>query len=483
MKKLDVVVVGAGIGGLSTALALAADGHHVTVLDAVKAFTEVGAGIRVPPNSSKLALEWGVDFDSIKKETSLGNRFLNYKNEILCDVPFQGGDSDVHLKYGAPYYFIHRADLVDALVKATKKYSDGSQPENAGKIRILTSRRVVEYDYDKPAVRVKMEEGAEGIEATPEDLAGYWYTGDLVISAEGIKSLARSDINGSPVEPVDTGDVAYRILVPAKPMLEDPELETLVTEAWARHWMGPEGHAVGYPLRGGELFNIIIDITHRTDRGEPVSQGTWKNHVDNRELVERFGKDSGWCSQVQKLCAMTSEFVKWKLVELEEPLRRWVHPSGKVALLGDACHPMMPYLAQGAAQVMEDAAALRAALSLCNEIPDALALYEKCRVPRTDYVTRNTQVLQEWLHLYDGPAQEQRDSLMKLDTEDNPIFWASEVRKDWLFGYDARRIELETRQDVPRLPPLPSPEASVYPGKELGRKLAGKGYGYSNSDI
>lgn len=134
---------------------------------------------------------------------------------------------------------------------------------------------------------------------------------------------------------------------------------------------------------------------------------------------------------------------------------------------------MMPYLAQGAAQVMEDAATLRAALANSAEIPDALALYEKCRAPRTNYVTRNTQILQEWLHLYDGPAQEERDRLMKLDTEDNPIFWASVTRKDWLFGHDARKVGLESQQIIPRLPPLPPSEASVYPGKELRRKLAG----------
>lgn len=247
------------------------------------------------------------------------------------DVPFRGGDSDVQCKYGAPYYFIHRADLVNALLEAAKKHSE---PEHTGRIRILTSRRVVEYDYDKPAVRVNIEE-EEGVELTPEDLAGHWYTGDLVVSAEGIKSLARSDINGYPAEPVDTGDVAYRILVPAAPMMDDPELRTLVTEPWATHWMGPEGHAVGYPLRGGELYNIIIDITHRTDLGKPVGEGTWKDNVDNKELVERFSKESGWCSQVQKLCAMTREFVKWRLVELEHPLKRWVHPSGKVALVSN----------------------------------------------------------------------------------------------------------------------------------------------------
>ncbi|KAJ3842023.1 salicylate hydroxylase [Lentinula raphanica] len=496
MKTLTVVVVGAGIAGLSTALALAADGHKVIVLDAIKEFAEVGAGIRVPPNSCKLLTEWGVDLQSIKKEISKGNRFVSWKDKLLCEIPF----ADVKERFGAPYHFIHRADLVDAMRKAAEKFA----PMNGftdtdmglGTISILTNSRVVEYDFHKPGVQTSR---------------GEWYTGDLVIAADGIRSIARDEIiraHQKPPNPlVDTGDVAYRILVPASPLLQDPDqsVRELVTEPWATHWMGPEGHAVGYPLREGELYNIIIDVTHRTDRGQPVGEAEWSKRADNKELVERF--QDGWCPIVQRLCGMTGEYVKWRLAELERPLEDWVHPSGKVALLGDSAHPMMPYLAQGAAQVMEDAAALRAALfshlesyssdspeELVSTLSSALSLYQSCRVPRTAYITRNTQVLQEWLHLYDGPAQEQRDYLMSLkDDESNPVFWASEMRRDWLFGWDARKVgvceDTGSRKEedmrggiggkggsIPRLPPLPPPASTVYPGKNLRGRLGIVGY-------
>lgn len=454
MKHLEVVVVGAGIGGLATALALSADGHHVTVLDAVKEFAEVsqrphiqnfqieyaltipqvGAGIRVSPNSSRLLLRWGVDLDPIKKETSRGNRFVDWKNNILLDVPY----SDVKEKYGAPYYFIHRADLVDALLKATQRRKN---------ITIKTQSKVVEYNYYRPAVKTEQ---------------GVWYSADLVISAEGIKSSARAAINGEPAEPTDTGDVAYRILVPAAPLLDDPEMRHLITEPWATHWMGPEGHAVGYPLRGGELFNIIIDITHNTDLGEPVGEAEWKKRADNTELIERF-KD--WCPQVRKLCSLTGEYLKWKLADLKQPLKRWIHPSGKVVLLGDACHPMMPYMAQGAAQAIEDAGTLRAALATYDNIPEALRVYERQRAPRAHYVAKNTRVLQEWLHLYAGPARYQRDEMMRHDNQRNPIFWAYTPRKDWLFGHDAEKLYKEEELQIPELPPMLPAEASVYSGK------------------
>lgn len=432
MKEVNVIVVGAGIGGLQTALALGADGHKVTILESVKEFLEVGAGIRVPPNSSRLSLSWGVDLGSIKKEVSRGNRFVDWKGNILLDCPFD----DVESRYGAPYYFIHRADLIKALGDAARQHQN---------INLVTNCKVLEYDFEAPAVKTG---------------DGKWLPADLIICADGIKSTVRNAINGAPIEPMDTGDVAYRILVPAGPLMDDPSMRKFVTEPWAVHWMGPEGHAVGYPLRGGELYNIIIDITHATDVGEPVGEDEWKSPADNAELVERF-KD--WCEPVRKLCGLTGTYLKWKLADFDQ-LTRWVHPSGKVALLGDACHPMMPYMAQGAAQATEDAGTLRAALRSTDDISEALSIYEKQRLPRAAYVAKNTRVLQEWLHLYDGPARDQRDEMMRHDNRNNPMFWGFSERKDWLFGHDAQKLYGRDELGIPELPPMPSKEASVYTG-------------------
>ncbi|KAJ7254829.1 salicylate hydroxylase [Mycena rebaudengoi] len=432
MKQLTVVIVGAGIGGLQTALALAADGHKVTLLESVKEFLEVGAGIRVPPNSSRLSLAWGVDLDSVKKEVSWGNRFVDWHGTRLLDCPFD----DVQTRYGAPYYFIHRSDLIDALVAAVDRQSN---------ITLLMDTSVVGYDFEAPTVTT----------SSGERLAA-----DLVICADGIKSAVRSAVNGHPVDPVDTGDVAYRILVPAAPLLADPEMRHLVTDAWAVHWMGPEGHAVGYPLRGGQLYNVIIDVTHRTDLGAPIDFDEWRREADNTHLVERF---AGWCPEVQKLCALTGKYLKWKLADFAE-LERWVHPAGRVALLGDACHPMMPYLAQGAAQATEDAAALAAALRAHgDDISAALRAYEAQRKPRAAYIARNTRVLQEWLHLHDGQGKRARDELMQHDNPDNPIFWACSERRDWLFGHNAMKLKNEA---IPALPPMPDPEVSVYKDRQ-----------------
>ena len=340
-------------------------------------------------------------------------------------------------RYGAPYYFLHRADLVNLLALTAR--------ENP-KIDVRMNCRVAGYDFDIPFVTLS---NGEVLKA------------DIVVCADGIKSDVRDTINGRPLPPQDTGDVAYRILVPAKPLSDDPEMAHLVQNPWAMHWLGPEGHAVGYPLRGGELYNIIIDVTHSSDLGEPLpDEGqVWKSARSNKELVERF-KD--WCPEVRKLCAMTGEYLKWKLADFDQ-LDHWVSESGKVALLGDSCHPMMPYMAQGAAQATEDAACIATCLRSFSNVPEALSTYERLRKPRTTYIARNTRVLQEWLHLYDGPPKDERDKMMQNDDENNPIYWGWKTRKDWLFNYDASNLDYQG--EVPSLPPMPKDSDRVYKDK------------------
>ena len=130
----------------------------------------------------------------------------------------------------------------------------------------------------------------------------------------------------------------------------------------------------------------------------------------------------------------------------------------------------MPYMAQGAAQATEDAAALAACLARFEDMPEALGAYERQRKPRAAYVARNTRVLQEWLHLYDGPERDRRDEMMKVDGPENPIYWGDSTRKEWLFGYDAREV-LGKGEEVwiPDLPPMPRDEARVYLKSEENR--------------
>lgn len=361
----------------------------------------------MPPNSSRLLIRWGVDMATMKKSTSNKYHFIRWGDGgTIAEVPF----NDIVETHGAPYYLVHRADLHAGLIDAA---------ERAG-VAIHTRKRVVGYDFDVPS-------------ATTED--GEVWAADLVLGADGIKSVARPLLTGQPDIPRDTGDVAYRILIPGEKLLADPELASLITDPCTTSWCGPEAHLVGYPIRNGELYNIVVCATSHNETSDEV----WVIRGDNSELRRRFGS---WEPRVRKLCELTGDFMKWRLCDLPI-LKRWVHPSGRVALLGDSCHPMLPYLAQGAAQSFEDAATLRQCLALDLDLSAALRRYESIRLPRASLIQAKTREHQHILHIDDGPEQVCRDEQMKLNAEENPVFWGYDDRRSWLFSHDAEVLSSE----------------------------------------
>ncbi|KIX92005.1 uncharacterized protein Z520_12276 [Fonsecaea multimorphosa CBS 102226] len=406
---LKIIVVGAGIGGLAVALSLKISGHSVTVLEEAPAF----AGMRIPPNGFKLLRRWGVDFSNMKKTHSNGNRFLRYSDGKVLAAMSHGVPE---LDYGGSYLMVHRADYHSILVKRAIEIG----------VKIEPAKKVVAYDWDAPSL-------------TAAD--GTRYEGDLIVVADGVQSQARTQILGAELPPQDTGDIAYRILLPGYILLQDPELRDLVSRPWVNSWMGPGAHFIGYPIRGGEIYNIVACCASDTVYDAELQGMDSKISIDsNKELLRRF---ADWEPRVVKLCQLAgnTKYLKWRLFDLDL-VERWVHPSGKAVLVGDACHPMLPYMAQGAAQATEDAAALAAALQdvQVSGLAAALKRYEEIRRPRASRIQASGRGLQKTYHLSEGKEQRERDKLIVQDTEENPIFWGSSERRNWLFAHDAAKL-------------------------------------------
>lgn len=227
-------------------------------------------------------------------------------------------------------------------------------------------------------------------------------------------------------------------MIPGEKLLEDPELASLITEPATTSWCGPDAHLVGYPIRNGELYNIVVCATSYNETTDDV----WVVKGNSEELYQRF---RNWEPRIQKLCKLSSDFMKWRLCDLPI-LSTWVHPSGKACLLGDSCHPMLPYLAQGAAQAAEDSAVLRQCLaSQTDDLHAALKKYESIRRPRASLIQSKTRDHQYILHIDDGLEQQERDVKMRQNSEINPVFWGYDPRRDWLFGHDAEKLANTTQ--------------------------------------
>ncbi|KAH7350130.1 hypothetical protein B0T11DRAFT_290613 [Plectosphaerella cucumerina] len=408
---LSIVVVGAGLGGLLASIGLALDGHRVTVLEQATTFGEVGAGMRIPPNCSRILRAWGVDTTYLKKTHSNGNRFLRYDNgALLADMPHGVPELD----FGGSYLMVHRADFHSALLARAL----------ALRVEVRGGQRVEEYDWDAPAA---LTHGGERVD------------GDLLVIADGVQSSARAAFQGHELPPTDTGDIVYRILIPGQDLLADPEMRDLISQPWVTSWCGPEAHVIGYPVRGGEVYNVVFCCSEASMHERPFAKGENKVVVsDNSELQRRF---EGWEPRVRRLVELSGDFLKWRLYDLDL-VDNWVFPTGKAVMLGDAVHPMLPYMSSGAAMACEDAAVLRKVLRTADtrDLRPSLVRYQEIRQPRASKVQKAGRLLQEAYHLPDGKEQRERDEWITRNDERNPIFWGHSERRNWLFGHDAEKF-------------------------------------------
>ncbi|KAL3479960.1 hypothetical protein BJX99DRAFT_244625 [Aspergillus californicus] len=408
---LEVVVVGLGIGGMAAARTLGLRGHHITVLESAPKLMEVGAGIQVSPNMLRLFDRWDVSPLIHAKDVALEKIHVRrwQDGSLLGTMP-------VNKTYGQQVV-IHRADLHNALIDKALELEN---------VELRVNSHVLNIDFDSTTVTLA---------------DGSVVKADVIIAADGIKSTVRDHLLGEHAsKPMATGDAAYRIMLPKSAMESDPELKQLLEVPEATRWLGPERHLIAYPVRNHELFNVVL--LHPDRHGIEES---WTTRGSKQKMIDDY---EGWDPVVTKLIDLVpdDEVLEWKLC-LHPPLQAWV--KGSIAMIGDACHPMLPYVAQGAAQAVEDAAALGVLLSEITskqEIPLVLQAYEKSRKERAETVQQSGTMNRITLHLPDGPEQLARDEQFRasLNGGSNPDKWSDRQTQEFLWGWDAEKAALET---------------------------------------
>lgn len=352
-NEIPVVVAGGGIGGLAAALALALKGFRVTVLEQASQFGEIGAGIQLAPNAWAVldALQVGA---LVKRDAVFIEKLLlmdGISGDAVIDIPL---DHRFRERYGNPYAVTHRADIHTSLLEGCRARKD--------LIELRTNSRVTGYTIETRGVRVEIE-GEEAIEAR------------ALVGADGARSAVRRSILGDG-DPPASGHMCYRAVLPVQDMPTDLRWPA------ATLWAGPDTHIVHYPLRGGKLFNLVATV---------VRSGTPGGHNEEAAPAEVLPLFPHHCEKPMSIMKVPKIFRRWML-RFREPGETWT--EGPVALLGDAAHLMLQYMAQGAAMAMEDAICL----AYCADQADgdfeaAFQAYQATRLVRASRVQLSAKLL------------------------------------------------------------------------------------------
>ena len=377
-----VLVAGGGIGGLAAALCLARKGIETVVFERQPAFAELGAGIQISPNASRVLHYLGLA-DGLRQCAFLpeGTEFRRWRSGRLVSRSDLGQAAIA--AYGFPYYHIHRGDLLRLLVSAAEKSSH---------IVLNANAEVTSF-----------EAMAEGVRATVVGSIEATHEGDALIGADGIHSTVRERLLG-PASPTFTGNVAWRALVPVERLPAD------LVRPVATVWWGPRRHFVHYYVRGGALVNCVCVVEAGEGSGWEVESWT-----ERGELAELQADFAGWHENVRCLIERmdADSLHKWALFD-RPPSPQW--GKGPVTLLGDACHPMLPFMAQGAATAIEDGAVLASCLADADDVPAALKRYAALRQPRAAWIQRLARRNARIFHL-SGLAAWARDQVAKRGGE------------------------------------------------------------------
>ncbi|WP_262107415.1 FAD-dependent monooxygenase [Arthrobacter sp. Marseille-P9274] len=385
--EMRIAILGGGIGGLAAAAFLNRAGLQATVYEQAPELGEVGAGLVVSPNAVRLIRRLGHIDTFLDKAVPLevGWEFRRWDNgKVLSAEQLTGRCEEL---YGERTYVAHRADLLEAVKAAV--------PEQW----LRLGKRCVKVNPHDGGAVLSFDDG------TTADA-------DIVIGADGVHSVVRSVV-ATPGPAEYSGMCAFRAIVPAEaaPEFARRKAQTL--------WIGPDHHLVHYPISGGRAVNIVAFAP-----AGDFTDESWSTKATVDELLAEF---DGWDPRLTELIKAAGTPGRWALLD-RAPLTRW--SRGRLTLLGDAAHPMFPFFAQGAAQAIEDGAALAQCLADDLGNPErALETYERVRIERTTKIQQLSHARKDINHLPDGPAQLKRDAGL---AEGDPL-----LRNGWLYGHDA----------------------------------------------
>ncbi len=392
-----LIVAGAGIGGLTAALALARAGFRVRIFERAERLEETGAGIQLSPNATRMLLALGLEAELRARAVAPERVVVHSAWSGREIVRIRLGEA-AQTRYGAPYWVIHRADLQAVLVGAATAHPD---------VEIELGTMVEDFATHTQGLTVH---------ARRKDGAAVEERGIGFVAADGLWSNARGLVD-RPAAPHFCHRVAWRATVPIDAVVD--EFRTRAVHLW----LARDAHLVHYPVKAGALVNIVAiarDQWHKPG---------WSDAATRKEVQAHFGRWS-WSQQARDLLALPEQWLKWALFD-RPPLRRW--GAGPVTLLGDAAHPMVPFLAQGAAMAIEDAGVLAAALAASPDDPAAgMRRYEALRKPRTRRVQRTAHRTGTIYELAE-PDAFMRNTVMRVLGGERLL-----ARQDWIYGYDCQ---------------------------------------------
>ena len=436
IRNLKICIIGAGMGGLTCALALAKRGFQdIHVFEYAKDLGFVGAGIQLAPNMARILDRLGVWSD------------IERQAVVIKDTSIRQGSTDselghvdlayLHSTYGYPHMVGHRSSLASSIY-------EGCLRESAIKFHFSTNITHITSFSPRPTFT-----------ATPKDskISPYQVNADVLLAADGVKSMIRPALlekTSATAEIIDSGQAAYRIMLDRDQLQGHPDLLKLMDTDRATRWIGERRHIIAYPVSNNTIYNISTAQPDVNFAAAPSA--TYTTRGSKKQMLSVY---ADFCPMIHKMLDLVpeGEVCEWKL-RYHSPLPTWVH--GSVALVGDACHPTLPHLAQGAAQAIEDAAVLGVVLS---RLPDpspgsirrALKVYERVRKDRAEALVEMAAANGRSMHLGEGAAKEERDkqfAALKQGKGPVPDKWADADVQRMIYGHDCMNVAEEEFQSL-----------------------------------